>query len=225
MTRRLAYVAWMAAVIFTAITESGCQPGDEPGSEYMPDMARSRAYKAYTPHPTLRSGITLQKPVAGTIARGHQPLAYGGGTAEAERAGVELVNPMAATAENLAKGRALYEIYCRVCHGAEGKGDGAIASKIPPPPSYRSSRLLGYPMGRLFHVISRGAGKMPAYATQLSVDERWLVAAYVRSELQNLPLTAAAPPAPAPASSASAAAPSAAASPAAASRTTTSGAL
>lgn len=220
MTRRLAYIAWMAAVIVAAITETGCQPGDEPGSEYMPDMARSQAYKAYTPHPALKSGITLQKPVAGTIARGHQPLAYGGGNAEAERAGVELVNPLAATAENLAKGRALYEIYCQVCHGAEGKGDGAIASKIPPPPSYRSNRLLGYPVGRLFHVISRGAGKMPAYATQLSVDERWLVAAYVRSELQNLPQTASAP-VPAPASAAAAAA---SASTVSASRTTTPGA-
>jgi mono/diheme cytochrome c family protein len=191
--RELALVA-----LVTALAGAGCQPGDQPGSEYMPDMARSRAYKAYTPHPTMHHGITLQKPVAGTIARGHSPLPYGGGAAEAERAGAELANPIAATPANLHKGKALYEIYCLVCHGADGKGDGPIASKIPPPPPYRSNRLLGYPVGRLFHVISRGAGRMPAYATQLSVTERWLVATYVRSELQSLPQTASAPPSPSP---------------------------
>lgn len=183
---------------------AACKPGDRPGSEYMPDMAYSRSYKAFAPNQGMRSGITLQRPVPGTIARGHAPFPYGAGVSEAERAGAELRNPFRPTAPILEKGKALYGIYCAVCHGAEGKGDGPIAGKIPPPPSYRSTRLLAFSAGRLYHVISRGAGKMAAYATLLPPDDRWLVATYVRAELQGLPeelpaapTAPAVPPAPA----------------------------
>ena len=172
-----------------------CQPGDQPGPEYMPDMARGPAYKAFAPNQATRNGITLQRPVAGTIARGHQPFHYGKGDAEAARAGRELTNPFHPTAQTLEKGKALYQIYCLVCHGEAGKGDGPIAAKIPTPPSYKSERLLGYPPGRIFHVITMGANKMPSYAVQLAPEERWQVITYVRSELQGLP---EAPPAPGP---------------------------
>jgi mono/diheme cytochrome c family protein len=183
MTRAISAIrAILAASVLVA-----CQPGAEPGSEYMPDMARGPAYKAFAPNQATRNGITLQRPVAGTIKRGYQPFHYGKGEAEAMRAGAELTNPLHATAPVLTKGKALYETYCLVCHGAEGKGDGPIAAKIPPPPSYRSERLLGYPPGRIFHVITMGANKMPSYAAQLAPEERWMVITYLRSQLQGLP--------------------------------------
>jgi mono/diheme cytochrome c family protein len=193
--RCLAGAAALAALV------AGCQPGAQPGSEYMPDMARGPGYKAFAPNEALRNGITLQRPVAGTIARGYRPFHYGKGEAEAIRAGTELVAPVRATPEVLASGKALYEVYCQVCHGAEGKGDGPLAAKIPPPPAYRTERLLAYPPGRLFHVITLGANKMPSYAVQLTPDERWHVIAYLRTQLQGLPDAADAPatvPAPPP---------------------------
>ena len=176
----------MKAVLIALVALAGCKPGSRPGSEYMPDMARGPAYKAFAPNPATRDGITLRPPVAGTIARGHRPFHYERGDAEAARAGLELANPYRPTADVLARGKALYRIYCQVCHGAEGKGDGPIAAKIPPPPPYRSDRLLAYPAGRLFHVITRGANKMPSYAAQLAPHERWQVVTYVRSQLQGL---------------------------------------
>ncbi len=187
----------ISAIVFASIVTllGACQPGDQPGPEYMPDMARGPAYKAFAPNQATRNGITLQRPVAGTIARGHQPFHYGKGEAEAVRAGRELTNPFHPTEQTLEKGKALYQIYCLVCHGEAGKGDGPIAAKIPTPPSYKSERLLGYPPGRIFHVITMGANKMPSYAVQLAPEERWQVITYIRSELQGLP---EAPPAPGP---------------------------
>jgi mono/diheme cytochrome c family protein len=181
MTRLLAPAALAALLSASA---SACKPGSRPGSEYMPDMARGPAYKAFAPNQGTPSGITLQAPVPGTIARGRLPLHYGTGEAEAVRAGRELVNPQRATPDVLEKGKALYTIYCRVCHGDQGKGDGPMAGKIPPPPSYRQDRLMAYPAGRVFHVISKGANKMPSYAAQLQPDERWLVVTYVQAVLQ-----------------------------------------
>lgn len=177
-------ISWTLLVASTLLA---CKPGAKPGTEYMPDMARGPAYKAFAPNLATRDGLTLQRPVVGSIARGHQPFHYETGVAEAERAGRELVNPFRSTPPILEKGKALYQIYCLVCHGAEGKGDGPIAKKIPTPPPYRSERLLGYAPGRIFHVITMGANKMPSYAAQLAPDERWMVATYVRATLQGLP--------------------------------------
>jgi len=193
--RRLAIV--FASLI--AVCIAACQPGDQPGAEYMPDMARGPAYKAFAPNQATRNGITLQRPVPGTIARGYHPFHYTRGDAEGERAGRELTNPFHPTSQVLEKGKALYETYCLVCHGEQGKGDGPIATKIPPPPSYKSERLMGFLPGRIFHVVTLGSNKMPSYAAQLSPDDRWLIITYVRDALQGMPEAAPGSPDPVPA--------------------------
>jgi mono/diheme cytochrome c family protein len=168
--------AWAAA---------GCGArSQKPAYEYMPDMARGPAYKAYAPNPATRDGLTLQAPVRGTIARGQRPFHYGRDEKEAIRAGRELHPPISVTPRTLKEGEELYQTYCAVCHGAKGKGDGALAGKIPPPPSYTSTRVLEFPPGRLFHVITMGSGKMGSYAGQLSAGERWKVVAFVSTVLQ-----------------------------------------
>jgi len=154
--------------------------------EYMPDMVRDPAYKAFAPNSATPDGLTLQNPVAGTIARGYQPFHYGPGEDEAARAGIELKNPYPAAGQTIQEGKALYETYCLVCHGQSGKGDGPIAEKIPHPPSYASDRVLQFQPGRIFHVITMGTTKMPSYAAQLSAAERWKVVAYVRTSLQGI---------------------------------------
>src|SRR6478672_6507090 len=175
----------ITAVLVIAFGLGGCGATPERRAfEYMPDMARGPAYKAYAPNSITRDGLTLQRPVAGTIPRGFHPFHYGPGEEEAARAGRELENPYRATAQTLQEGKELFQTYCLVCHGEQGKGDGPISGKIPPPPSYLSDRLMQFPPGRIFHVITLGTGKMPAYASQLSADERWKVVTYVHVVLQ-----------------------------------------
>jgi mono/diheme cytochrome c family protein len=184
MTKRLLGAA--AGTVIVALA-AGCGASSEQRAfEYMPDMARGPAYKAFAPNPVTRDGLTLQRPVAGTIPRGYQPFYYGLGEQEAVRAGVELRNPWTANQRTLEDGKSLFQTYCLVCHGPQGKGDGPISSKIPPPPSYLSDRLMQFPSGRIFYVITRGTGKMPSYAAQLSTDERWKIVTYVHTSLQGL---------------------------------------
>lgn len=170
-----------------ALATVGCGArGEKRAYEYFPDMNRSPAYKAYAPNAVTRDGLTLQRPVAGTIPRGYLPFHFGAGEEEAMRAGRELQDPYHPTAHVLKDGKALFQSYCMVCHGEKGKGDGPISGKVPPPPSYTSTRVLAFSPGRIFHVITMGSGKMPSHATQLNTDERWKIVTYVRSGLQGL---------------------------------------
>jgi len=179
------------ATLLTALgsTVAGCgAAGNERAREYMPDMARGPAYKAFAPNTATRTGLTLQAPVAGTIARGHHPFHFGPGEEEAARAGRELSSPlpMSMLTSTIEDGRGLYQTYCLVCHGANGKGDGplVVAGKIPTPPSYSSERVAVFPPGRIFHVVTMGTQKMPSYAALLTPAERWKVVGYVSRKLQ-----------------------------------------
>src|SRR5262249_34828315 len=142
------------------------------------------AYKAFAPNEATADGLTLRQPVAGAVPRGYQPFYYGPGEDEADRAGRELHNPLPISTATPQTGKFLFATYCAVCHGVSGKGDGPVAAKIPPPPSYMSDRLMQFQPGRFFHVMTTGARKMPSYAAQLSAIERWKIAAYIRIELQ-----------------------------------------
>ncbi|HXU03010.1 MAG TPA: cytochrome c [Polyangia bacterium] len=181
----------LAAVLTAAVSALvGCgASGNERAREYMPDMARGPAYKAFAPNTATRNGLTLQAPVPGTIARGHLAFQnhFGAGEEEAARAGRELTNPLRQSAATIEDGRGLYQTYCLVCHGTNGKGDGplVVAGKIPTPPAYSSDRVAAFPPGRIFHVVTMGTQKMPSYAALLTPDERWKVVSYVSGTLQN----------------------------------------
>jgi len=191
-------VRWLV-VPAVCVVISACGAGSEKrGLEYMPDMVYSLAYDSFAPNPVTRDGLTLQRPVRGTIARGYLPLHYAATAEDAERAGRELHNPIARTDRSSAEGKALFETYCAVCHGQQGAGDGPLVPKIPNPPAYTSTRVRDMPAGRIFHVITFGSGRMPSYASQLQAHDRWLIAAHVQT-LQNPPtpgLRWASPPAP-----------------------------
>ena len=80
----------------------------------------------------------------------------------------------------LEQGRRQYETFCAVCHGPSGDGDGPLVPLIPNPPAYSSARVRAMPPGRLFHVITFGSGRMPAYASQIPAADRWSIVAHVQ---------------------------------------------
>lgn len=90
--------------------------------------------------------------------------------------------PLPITAALLRRGQERYDIYCAVCHGSDGDGDGIIVQRgFPRPPSYHIERLRRAPIGHFFRVITEGYGVMYPYATRVAPDDRWKIAAYIRA--------------------------------------------
>ncbi len=100
------------------------------------------------------------------------------GTPEAQA----LRNPEKVTDFTLMTGKELYGIYCTPCHGDSGKGDGPVAKKFVPTPADISGKGFGMaPEGVLFAIATHGMGGMPPFRADLTVRERWLVVAYVKT--------------------------------------------
>ena len=123
------------------------------------------------------------RPVPGdTVARGHledDSLLFTGKDASGQDS-TEF--PFAVTREVLDRGRDRFSIYCVPCHGPAGDGDGIVVQRgFNPPPSYHTDRLRAAPAGHFFDVITNGFGAMPSYASQVPVDDRWAIVAYIRA--------------------------------------------
>jgi mono/diheme cytochrome c family protein len=90
--------------------------------------------------------------------------------------------PMAVTPDVMARGQDRFNIYCTPCHGRSGEGNGMIVLRgFRQPPSYHEDRLVNAPAGYFFDVMTNGFGAMQDYASQLSVPDRWAIAAYIRA--------------------------------------------
>ena len=46
-------------------------------------------------------------------------------------------------------------------------------------------RLVGLPFGELYETITRGKGTMPGYGKQISVEDRWAIAHYLKALQQH----------------------------------------
>jgi mono/diheme cytochrome c family protein len=87
------------------------------------------------------------------------------------------------------KGKGIYETYCVVCHGPQGKGDGPASASLPKAPANHTdgAYMNKLPNEELFKAIKEGGqsvGKsnlMPAWGATLNDNQVKDVLAYVRS--------------------------------------------
>jgi mono/diheme cytochrome c family protein len=125
----------------------------------------------------FEDGIGMQRPVAGTVARGFIPYAFAG---KPDLAGKNLVNPLPMTKEVIERGKSKYLTSCSPCHGNFGAGDSRLRGQFPNPPTLHSDKVRTWPDGNLYHVMTEGQNVMPSYAAQISRDDRWAVVNYIR---------------------------------------------
>lgn len=90
--------------------------------------------------------------------------------------------PFEITAADLERGRERFNIYCSVCHGLSGHGEGMVVRRgYKAAPGFHSDKLRNMPPGYFFSVITNGYGQMSSYAAQIPVEDRWRITAYIQT--------------------------------------------
>lgn len=144
------------------------------------DMKRQPKYTPYQPSPFFADGRSTRMPVADTVSRDGLRLDDHLYKGKVNGKDAETL-PFPLTPELLNRGQERYTIFCSVCHGTLGKGDGMVVQRgFPAPPSYQLDRLMKAPVGHFYDVMTNGWGKMYSMNDRISVQDRWAIAAYIR---------------------------------------------
>src|SRR4051812_24409124 len=116
------------------------------------DMAEQPKQKPLSASSFYASGAAMQ-PREGTVAHG---------SIDNDSLNVppdETKFPITVTPQVMGRGRERYRIYCSVCHGLLGDGNGMIVRRgFVHPPSYHIERLRRAPVGHFYDVITHGFG-------------------------------------------------------------------
>jgi mono/diheme cytochrome c family protein len=184
---------------FALLALAGCE-------QAMHDMYDQPKYKPLAPSPLFADGNSARTPPPGSVPlaqgaaadttsgrRGYLPLppppgpalpldAQGRSLAQGEVGERRYANPLPVTMALLQRGRERFDIYCALCHGQSGNGDGMIVRRgFPAPPSYHTDRLRNAPDSHFYQVISDGYGVMYPYADRIDPHDRWAIVAYIRA--------------------------------------------
>ena len=198
----------------------------KPPLRIFPDMDEQDKTKAQAADDFFADGKGARPPVAGTQPIGFHPLGltnlggipeyeYGGGTGYyytghlGDYYGTGMPEELGLNEGNvealLRRGEERFGIYCAVCHGPAGDGQGVTSYFGVPVAANPNAKLAEtnpdtYPSGRIFEVISKGKGNMGGYGFNIPVRDRWAIIAYIRAlqtSRKAAPATGATPPAPA----------------------------
>jgi mono/diheme cytochrome c family protein len=145
------------------------------------DMHNQPRYKPFAATSFFGDGRSERPTIEDTVARGQlhlDPARYTG-----KENGKDITYfPIQITRGDVARGQERFNIFCSPCHGLAGDGHGMIVSRgLRQPPSYYDPRLVNAPVGHFFDVMTNGYGAMYSYASRVPVDDRWRIAAYIRT--------------------------------------------
>jgi mono/diheme cytochrome c family protein len=145
-----------------ALSLFGCNESD------IDPMMRQEKFKPYFANDDYADGRAMRVPPVNTVPR-ERPL--------------NAMTPPPVTAALVQRGRERFDIYCAVCHGYAGDGDSVVASKMSlrGPPTLVDAKVSAYPVTKIFDVATNGYGYMPKYDGEVSVQDRWAIANYIKA--------------------------------------------
>jgi mono/diheme cytochrome c family protein len=170
----------ISVIAMVLITIVSCKKDTRPNYQFMPNMYESAGYETYGENDMFENGMASRTPAEGSIPRGYVPFDIENTTEGYNLAKATLVSPLDSTQVDMAKGKVLYDIYCGICHGNKGNGQGNLVKreKILGIPSYDDAGR-AITAGSIYHTIYYGKNAMGSYANQLKEEERWQVVSYV----------------------------------------------
>ncbi len=192
----------LCLVLIVAVAGFRGQKGKKPPIEIFPDMDHQPKVKAQVPSKFYADNRGNRIPIAGTVPLGYQmPVSKENPFPEEGKyrsvrfsAGTDYLNtgrfderwgtviPLPVTAELMQRGKERYTIYCAVCHGASGGGNGIAGQYgLVAIASYHQDRLREMADGEIFNTITHGKNTMLGYGANIPVNDRWAIVAYVRA--------------------------------------------
>lgn len=182
LMRRLVTVS----VLVGALLLGGCRgmESDRPPIHPNLNMDMQNRFDPQEENPLFADNAAMRTPPRGTVARGllGEDTRYHEGRNEDGEYIAQA--PVPVTRALLERGRERYDIYCTVCHGGAGDGEGIIMEGdfgYTPAPSFHEDRLREEADGYFYDVITNGIRNMPSYAQQIPVADRWAIVAYIRA--------------------------------------------
>lgn len=195
-----------AALLLLALSV-GCRgwTSEQPPVHLNPNMDTQPKHKPYRADDFFADGRSMRTPPEGTVPRtvtGNTALdadylelddhyyrgVVGNEVAETPPAGLIVDGAL------LDLGRERYNIHCAPCHAAHGTGTGLVAERLAiKPPTFHDELRYKRPLGHFYRAILHGVPlpedrasedaplNMPSYATQVTPEERWAIALYVRA--------------------------------------------
>ena len=184
---------------------SGCARGctsSRPPIHLNPSMDDQPKVRAQTASPFFYDGSSMRQPVPGTVAMGELKEDAAFFTGKGADGQFVAASPVTVNEAVVERGRQRYVIYCQPCHDARGDGQGILFQRgNVPTASFHQEKILKYPDGQIFDVITNGQGLMAGYRWPIPPADRWAIIAYVRElERKRLASAESAPAAPEPAS-------------------------
>jgi mono/diheme cytochrome c family protein len=183
-----------------ALCARGCTTGRSP-IHLNPSMDDQPKVRPQAASNFFYNGAAMREPVPGTIAIGGLQEEGTFFTGKGPDGQFVATMPVKADETVVARGRDRYTIYCQPCHDARGDGRGILFQRgNVPTATFHQEKVLKYPDGQIFDVITNGMGLMSGYRWPITPADRWAIVAYVR-EMQRDRLargTPAAAPAPPP---------------------------
>jgi mono/diheme cytochrome c family protein len=174
-----------AIVLTSCIPLSGCVRGctsSRPPIHLNPSMDDQPRVNAQSASPFFYNGASMREPVPGTVPIGGLKEDVGFFTGKGANGQLVATIPVAVNEAVLERGRERYQIYCQPCHDPRGDGRGILFQRGNiPTATFHQDKILNYPDGQIFDVITNGVGLMPGYRWPIPPADRWAIVAHVRA--------------------------------------------
>lgn len=183
MNRLRRHIGWLISLAASAALAGGCQRAHS-------DMAIQNKANTYQPSSVFSNGASARPLVAGVVPREPDDLGVHEPYAKIATTSPALLIPPAqssqipfpVTREVLREGQKHFDIFCAVCHGRLGNGQGMIVKRgFVQPPSFHVKRLIDQPDSHFYNVMTNGYGAMFSYNDRVRPEDRWMIVAYIRA--------------------------------------------
>lgn len=196
----LALLGMATTIPFAVFAYARHSKSQKPRIHIIRDMDNQERFKAQQENDLFADGRAMRPPIPGTVARGELRLddhlhrgQVGGAWVTSYPARDAEGRPIELNEALFERGRERYQIFCAVCHGRSGYGDGPVDRRAKllmsngakdvvwaQPANLHAESTRAKPVGEIFNTVSNGYQHMAGYKSQIPVRDRWAIVFYVK---------------------------------------------